>query len=260
MSFHYLAWAQSFKTGAPSTKAVLMALCSICNDDGICWPSQKRIASDAEMSEKTVWTCMQKLEAAGIITRERRSTTFGHRISDLITINQIDKSLTVTVTPRDESLTVNIAVPNRNSYDAEPVIEPVISNNITRVRRKSQNTDFPENFYLDQATQRVADNLGMTDNQVSVEIECMRDWSANAGPKGFKKNWQAFARNWFRNNFKKGKPNGSYQNGHKPGTVADGFAKVRAVIAEAERRENEGNGTVGEENDVSVPRLWQGSA
>jgi hypothetical protein len=108
----------------------------------------------------------------------------------------------------------------------------------------------------------LAEKLLLTNRECQDALENFIDyWRGVPAAKGVKLDWQATFRNQLRHISKqKGKPNGHHQNGHKPGTVADGFAKVRAVIAEAERRENEGNGTVGEENDVSVPRLWQGSA
>lgn len=48
------------------------------------------------------------------------------------------------------------------------------------------------------------------------------------------------------------RPNGQAASS-KPGSMADGFAKVRAVIAERERRELEGFGEAGEADDGGVP-------
>ena len=257
MSFRFLAWAQSAKTGSSSTKSVLMALCSIVNDDGIGFPSQQRIADDSELSIRTVKRAMDDLEKAGVISRERRYREGGYRTSDLIYVHQEPQILGAKLSRDTES---GDTVSNLRCHHgiAEPVIEPVSTNTI-RAREKSQNKPMPEDFYPNLSVQLIAQDLGYSKSNIDVEVQIMRDWSINAGPKGRKKDWQAFARNWFRKNGKQRKPNGTNQGNYKLGTVADGFAKVRAVIAEAERRENEGNGTVGEENDVGIPRLRQSS-
>lgn len=129
MSFRYLAWAQSAKTGSPSTKSVLMALCSIVNDDGIGFPSQQRIADDSELSVRSVKRAMTDLEKAGIITRERRYREGGYRTSDLIHIHQnlgdkiAPKKILHAIVP---ILGAKSAILRCHSGLAEPVIEPVI--------------------------------------------------------------------------------------------------------------------------------------
>ena len=129
MSFRYLAWAQSAKTGSPTSKAILLAICSVVNDEGIGWPSQQRIADDSELSIRTVKSAMIKLETSGIISRQRRYREGGYRTSDLIQVHQEPEILGATQspeTPAPEILGASVSNLRCDSCLAEPVIEPVI--------------------------------------------------------------------------------------------------------------------------------------
>lgn len=71
---------------------VLRALAQRINPDGQCWPSQRTIAEDANLSPRSVWQSLEELEAAGWISRERRSKRTGHRSSDLITLRTLEQA------------------------------------------------------------------------------------------------------------------------------------------------------------------------
>jgi hypothetical protein len=139
MSFKYLAWAQSFKTGSSSAKAVLMALCSIVNDDGVGFPSQQRIADDTELSIRSVKRAMDDLETRGMLSRERRYRENGYRTSDLITVHQTPIILGAKLS-RDTESGDTVSNLRCHSGIAEPVNEPVSNINITREREI--NSDF----------------------------------------------------------------------------------------------------------------------
>lgn len=250
MSFRYLAWAQSAKTGSPTTKAILMALCSIVNDDGVGWPSQKRISDDCEYSLRTVKSAMKKLEQDGIITRTRRYRDGGYRTSDIIQINQ-EPILGATNSPEiaaPEILGATVSNLRCTSGLAEPVNEPV-----SIIKKEKAMSDFPENFTLDMATQKVADKFDLTDNDVLNEIDAMKDWAVNAGTKGRKKDWQAFARNWFRKNGKQRKSNGN----HQANSIKGGFDAIDAAIRseQARLRGSDPRDGDGEAHSQNLPRL-----
>lgn len=230
MSFRYLAWAQGAKTGSSTTKAVLLAICSVVNDEGIGWPSQQRIAEDSELSIRTVKSSMMKLEAAGILSRQRRYREGGYRTTDLIQVHQEPQILGAAKSPETlapEILGATVSNLRCDSCLAEPVIEPVNNN------KRGRGRPFPDSFVPDLPTQKVIDLSGCTDNEALDEFDAMRDWSTNAGAKGLKKDWQAFARNWFRKKIREGKSrNGKYRSRPTHGsTLKDAFDEQRSELA-----------------------------
>jgi hypothetical protein len=101
----------------------------------------------------------------------------------------------------------------------------------TRAKLKNQ-TPFPDDFLPNEKTMAVITARGLTEKAVQDEIEAMRDWAINAGSKSKKKDWQAFARNWF----KKSKGQGHARPASRPNSIVDSFAAVDAAIAAEERR------------------------
>ena len=76
------AWDMSLPMGQ---KMLLLALCDHANDDGVCYPSQEKLAQKCSMGERTVISHIQWLERHGIVSRERRQNT-QRRKSDLYQI------------------------------------------------------------------------------------------------------------------------------------------------------------------------------
>ena len=76
------AWDMDLPMGQ---KMLLLALCDHANDDGVCYPSQEKLAQKCSMGERTVINHIQWLERHGIVSRERRQNT-QRRKSDLYQI------------------------------------------------------------------------------------------------------------------------------------------------------------------------------
>lgn len=76
------AWDMDLPMGQ---KMLLLALCDHANDDGVCYPSQEKLAQKCSMGERTVISHIQWLERHGIVSRERRQNT-QRRKSDLYQI------------------------------------------------------------------------------------------------------------------------------------------------------------------------------
>ena len=76
------AWDMALPMGQ---KMLLLALCDHANDDGVCYPSQEKLAQKCSMAERTVISHIQWLERHGIVSRERRQNT-QRRKSDLYQI------------------------------------------------------------------------------------------------------------------------------------------------------------------------------
>ncbi|MET4214375.1 helix-turn-helix domain-containing protein [Bradyrhizobium sp. LA2.1] len=87
MSWEATAWAVRQKVGPPARKLLLLVLANYADADGICWPSQGRLADDTGMSLDTVQRQTRKLISDGFlaITRppKRRGQwqTFVYRLS-----------------------------------------------------------------------------------------------------------------------------------------------------------------------------------
>lgn len=78
----------SYVEGPSSLKFTLVAIAERADKDTHdCWPSQATIASDINVSERTVRTAMAELERRGLITRKARARGHLGRTSDRITIH-----------------------------------------------------------------------------------------------------------------------------------------------------------------------------
>lgn len=87
MSWKASAWAKDQRLGSPAAKSILMCLADSADaDTAECWPSQARLAEDAEVSERTAREWLQRLEEWGLIARKRRTRASGARASDRIVL------------------------------------------------------------------------------------------------------------------------------------------------------------------------------
>lgn len=77
------AWEMDIPTGQ---KFVLLALCDHANDDGLCYPSQGKIASKCSLSPRAVVGHIKWLEDHGILEKSRRQKG-GNRQSNIYEIN-----------------------------------------------------------------------------------------------------------------------------------------------------------------------------
>ncbi|MEM5501834.1 helix-turn-helix domain-containing protein [Ahrensia kielensis] len=84
MSIQAVAWAISQKVGSPTGKVLLICLANYADEEGLCWPSQKTIAAETELSDRSTILWLKKLEECGYIQRERRHRRDGSRTTDHI--------------------------------------------------------------------------------------------------------------------------------------------------------------------------------
>lgn len=77
MSWQATAWAEKQKTGSPARKALLLVLGNYADEDGYCWPSQETLAEGCEQSVDSVHRNSKRLEAAGLITIEKKERRGG---------------------------------------------------------------------------------------------------------------------------------------------------------------------------------------
>ena len=82
MSHDATNWAIKQRGLKPAAKIVLWHLCDRFNPDHGCFPSQKTLAKDCEMSERSVRDQLNALEAAGLVMRQHSKTREGQFGSD----------------------------------------------------------------------------------------------------------------------------------------------------------------------------------
>lgn len=86
MAVEFIAWA--LKRDIPTgPKFVLVALANRANQDGECWPSQKDLAKQTSMTDRSIRRHIEWLVSRGIITKSRRRRRDGSFTSDLFKIN-----------------------------------------------------------------------------------------------------------------------------------------------------------------------------
>lgn len=87
MGFHAMKWAAEQTVGSPTRKLVLLVIAEAADDDS--WETfagQETIASNAEVTVRTVGRALSELEGMGVIERRQRRRPDGYRTSDLIRV------------------------------------------------------------------------------------------------------------------------------------------------------------------------------
>ena len=79
MSVRASTWAWSLEEVMGSEALVLLALAAQANDEGLCWPSQEKLAPKARQSVSTLRRSLRSLEKMGLLTTITRSSTRGRR-------------------------------------------------------------------------------------------------------------------------------------------------------------------------------------
>jgi hypothetical protein len=129
MSFQAMNWAINQTVGNALAKAVLMALANCADDVGFCFPGQERLAKDTEQGERTVRRHLDKLEAAGLISRTHRYDQNGKRTSDSCQLSlpaTMAANPDTTGQPRHDYRPTATALPAKLAaiYIDEPSVEP----------------------------------------------------------------------------------------------------------------------------------------
>lgn len=125
MSGNLLNLAARASVGDPYEKVVLMVLAEAANaQTGQTFVGQDTIAERCIMSPRAVVNVMRRLEAAGLITRQKRYGEKGHRTSDLVTL-----LLTAPGALRDESLSAPDDKAYMHRVQGNPKTNPQIKDN-----------------------------------------------------------------------------------------------------------------------------------
>ncbi len=87
MSVQALSCAIAVRGVSASEKLLLLVLANYADDRMTCWPSHKKMAAEACLSERTILTLLKSLEARQIISRQERFRSDGSRTTDAITLH-----------------------------------------------------------------------------------------------------------------------------------------------------------------------------
>lgn len=83
-------WAWRQRVGNPTRKAILVALADHADSDGVCWPGHEGIGDRVEVSRRTVIRQIERLEADGLLTIERRRGADGTQSTNLYRLRVTD--------------------------------------------------------------------------------------------------------------------------------------------------------------------------
>lgn len=87
MSVQQITKALALRGVSQGAKLLLIVLANYADEDGECWPSQKRLAEDTSMTDRGVRKLLSGLVLSGLITRRPRSRRDGSRGTDIITLH-----------------------------------------------------------------------------------------------------------------------------------------------------------------------------
>ena len=74
MSIKLMSYAwENYQDSSHVNLLILLTLADHANDDGVCWPSVKRITARVHCSEKAFYLAMEKLQADGWIKKEHQN-------------------------------------------------------------------------------------------------------------------------------------------------------------------------------------------
>lgn len=113
--------------------AVLAALATYADEAGVCWPSQATLAAKLKRSRPTVNRILGRLEAAGLVVIEHRSSANGGRLScryrlrlsedggDVPTPAQARQTAVTSVNTADSALHIPCPAPSQEQLQPEQI-------------------------------------------------------------------------------------------------------------------------------------------
>jgi Helix-turn-helix domain len=90
MSVPAIIWARKYAAGSATEKVLLLVLANYANEFGVSWPSQKTLADETALGERTVRRVLADMERRGVIRRIVRRRDNGSRQSDQILLSAFE--------------------------------------------------------------------------------------------------------------------------------------------------------------------------
>lgn len=217
MSVHALSWAKRQKTGSPTLKAVLLAVADYADEDGRCWPSQRRISDDTEFSVRAVRGALSELEEKGLIRREATHRPDGSRGVDVLFVAMSAAPPAGGEAPpaRPPAPQAAPPAPRAGLTSFEPSKNHTLTGDDDSARARSHR--LPASFRLTEADRQFARDQGWAEGEINDgEAEFVDYWSNSRLPasKALKSDWSAVWRNRVRDMSRR---RGRQANGHARG-------------------------------------------
>lgn len=175
------AWAATL---CDSDKLVLLALADWADDDGLCWPSIKKLAVKCSKSERTVQRAISALAEGGHLTRQE----------------VVGKGCKYNLHPRHGDTPVKLA-PVTRCHQTPVTVTPNTSRHTITSEAKASSLPrarpskrCPVDWRPDDGVLEVGRKSGLSPGEIDRELETLRDYEFRSA----KTDWNATARNWLR--------------------------------------------------------------
>ena len=206
MSIHYISQAWKTPVSDYRAKLVLLKLADNASDEGIAWPHIDTIASETGLSRRTVFRALDRLEADGIIERNRGRNEVIYQIKKC----QSDTCRSVTVTP------LEVEKCQRDTSRSVTVTPALYIRTVNRTNiGETNNEEQPQKRFQKPTSQEVlAYGRTLTPPFLKAEQFCdyyeSKGWMIGKSPM---KNWKAAVRTWQAKDKSTTKPQTSDQFG-----------------------------------------------
>ena len=188
MSFDCVAWAFNIGNITPVQKLLLLTLANYADEDGKCWPSQRKLCGITGAARRTVQRGLLSLEELGLVQREKRTDNAGHQKSDVFRLalegRHIDRGGRHNGTPRGVT-----DAPNT-------ITEPINKEKDKKESSPKRTHRLPEDWMLDGAACAYAVDRDFDEARIRAEAENFRDYHLKHASKFV--DWNAAWRTWVR--------------------------------------------------------------
>ena len=234
MSIQAITAAFALEGVGPSEKLLLLALANYADENGRSYPSQKRLASDTGLSDRTIRRLLAEMADAGLLTRTERTRSDGSRSSDIITL-----TFPTQMSGGADTMSGGVRTQCPGGADmvsALTTFEP--SSNQVRSEDLPQKTRASKRCHAEwvpkvETIQRLADE-GYQPGQLERALTMIRDHQFPVA----RSDWDATFRNWVRNDRSirpAGKPNVQHIPDQRQAAREDNYARAFAGAEAASR-------------------------
>jgi len=202
MSIEAMNWALAQKTGSAASKLVLLILANRADHAGVCWPGFAGICEQTELSRRSVINHLQGLEAAGLLTVERRpqpkTNLYRLNLSGSAAAALVQGLHGAPAAPGSAGRALEVVQdvhPGSAPAAPEPKetqIEP--TRTVSGAKRASR---LPDDFELTETRRLVAEAERLPAERTFAKF--CDYWRGVSGHRGRKVDWDATWRNWCRN-------------------------------------------------------------
>src|SRR6185369_57999 len=255
MTIAALAWAFDTRCPSPAAKLVLLALADAADQDGVCWPSQGRIADRCGLTRQYVNQVLADLAACGMVVVVTRQRPNGSTASCQYRLQMEDHpapagkvvstNLTPPVNPEDTPLSTQKTplISQKEPTEATPL-----------VKRARARQPFPPDWEPSDQGFAYAANRGNSAEWISREGQRCRDYHASKG--NLFADLEAAWRTWVNNapGFARSNGNGHANGKQSPVTnLYEGAMRAADRLDEIDQQGHRRNGVA-----ASFPLLDSG--